>query len=212
MIIKDLNKPTTYDCGKKDGRVIVRCDDCGDQREAFKSWARRPKNYKHLCHKCAVKYTKNEHCKGRVPANAKVHCIVDCEQCGTRCKTTKTKKQLLTRPRSFCGNACLMQWRHENTTKSRGVGHSSYKDGSTKTDRAERYGYGFTKKIKREIKIRDGYNCQLCNENLSGEMSYMLDVHHIDLNKLNNDPSNLICYCKKCHTTLHWDISRAQKE
>lgn len=31
-----------------------------------------------------------------------------------------------------------------------------------------------------------------------------LDVHHIDRNPANNDPSNLVTLCASCHLKLHW--------
>lgn len=40
--------------------------------------------------------------------------------------------------------------------------------------------------------------CELCGE--PG-----VEVHHKDLNFLNNTPSNLICLCKKCHAKAHSD-------
>jgi hypothetical protein len=61
------------------------------------------------------------------------------------------------------------------------------------------YGGGFTKELKNYIKNRDDYTCQLCNKDLLNDR---IDVHHIDFDKLNNEPENLICLCVKCHSKV----------
>lgn len=42
------------------------------------------------------------------------------------------------------------------------------------------------------------------------------DVHHIDRDSMNNDPNNLQCLCRSCHTThhnltTHWRTERIAK-
>jgi hypothetical protein len=58
------------------------------------------------------------------------------------------------------------------------------------------YAIEWTPWLREEIKIRDNYTCQ--NPNCTNEFP-VLDVHHIDYKKDNNDPSNLITLCKRCH-------------
>lgn len=43
------------------------------------------------------------------------------------------------------------------------------------------------------VRKRDNYICQLCGK-------YGNAVHHIDYNKLNCNPNNLITLCRSCHT------------
>jgi len=50
--------------------------------------------------------------------------------------------------------------------------------------------------LKESIRERDKYTCQICGIN---KVSYSLSVHHIDYNKENLCPDNLISLCKKCH-------------
>lgn len=59
----------------------------------------------------------------------------------------------------------------------------------------EEYGKRFTKKLKEKIRNRDNNTCQICN----GKSKIKLDVHHIDYNKKNNNPKNLISLCHRCH-------------
>lgn len=62
----------------------------------------------------------------------------------------------------------------------------------------ESYGKEFNRKLKKDIRQRDNYLCQLCfkhNDNLIKELA----IHHIDYDKTNNIPSNLVSLCNKCH-------------
>ena len=57
----------------------------------------------------------------------------------------------------------------------------------------EPYGFEFNEELKKLIRKRDNSKCQICGK-------YGKDVHHIDYNKKNNDPKNLITLCHKCHS------------
>ena len=69
-----------------------------------------------------------------------------------------------------------------NNSKNRGITHGSYTTGIT----------AYRKFIKTN-------KCSKCDSKIN------LLVHHIDNNRLNNIPSNLICLCKKCHQKIHWN-------
>ena len=54
------------------------------------------------------------------------------------------------------------------------------------------------------IKERDKHTCQfgeLCKGQIVDDNE--LVVHHLDFNDKNNDPSNLITLCRKCHSSFH---------
>lgn len=57
-------------------------------------------------------------------------------------------------------------------------------------------------KIREEIRERDNHICQECKwtEEQLGEA---LSVHHIDFNKQNNNPNNLISLCRSCHAKTY---------
>ena len=58
------------------------------------------------------------------------------------------------------------------------------------------YALDWTETLKRSIRERDHYICQLCEE-LQSDRAF--DVHHIDYNKNNSNSDNLITLCHKCH-------------
>lgn len=58
------------------------------------------------------------------------------------------------------------------------------------------------KAIARQIRDRDAWTCQDCDERRS-HWGHALHVHHIDEDKLNNDPRNLVSLCAGCHRNRH---------
>lgn len=73
----------------------------------------------------------------------------------------------------------------------------------------EKYSREFNNKLKDMIRRRDGFKCRICGCP-QDECEESLIVHHIDLNKKNNLPSNLVSLCRRCHIVLHWKIRRGQ--
>lgn len=62
--------------------------------------------------------------------------------------------------------------------------------------------------LKRSIRERDGYLCQFCGKSQIEEvenLSRKLSVHHIDYNKYNCSPDNLITLCNSCHVKTNTD-------
>jgi len=62
----------------------------------------------------------------------------------------------------------------------------------------EPYPIEFTERLKKEIRKRDKYSCQLCSIKQS-EIKKSLCIHHIDYNKNNLNFNNLISLCLSCH-------------
>jgi len=58
------------------------------------------------------------------------------------------------------------------------------------------YSLDWSLTLKRSIRERDNYTCQICSS-LQSEVAY--SVHHIDYDKKNCNPNNLITLCVKCH-------------
>ncbi len=63
----------------------------------------------------------------------------------------------------------------------------------------EPYSINWTKTLKRSIRERDHYTCQVC------EKEPAVYCHHIDYNKLNCNPNNLITLCHSCHSKTNFN-------
>ena len=64
------------------------------------------------------------------------------------------------------------------------------------------YSINWTRSLKRDIRERDNYTCQLCGK-LQEDRAF--DIHHIDENKQNCNPNNLITLCHSCHSQVNAD-------
>lgn len=64
----------------------------------------------------------------------------------------------------------------------------------------EPYSVDWTNTLKRAIRERDHYTCRVCIIQLD-----ILYVHHIDYNKKNCDPKNLVALCNSCHTKTNFN-------
>lgn len=60
----------------------------------------------------------------------------------------------------------------------------------------EPYGMDFDRELKSLIRKRDKYTCRLCNVK---QINKKFHIHHIDYDKRNNNPDNLITLCNSCH-------------
>ncbi len=86
--------------------------------------------------------------------------------------------------------------REANTGKFRGENGPNWQGGIDSLP----YGIEWTPWLRKEIKDRDSGQCQ--NPKCDGPLT-PFEVHHIDYDKQNNDPSNLITLCKRCHGKTH---------
>jgi len=126
------------------------------------------------------------------------------------------------RTQGFFGKKRPKQWRDEHSKRMKGntngfkKGHKinlgrkrpdligknnpSWKDGVS----LELYGTDWTDDLKESIRKRDNYTCQECGTH-QDELSIKLDIHHIDYDKDNLNPINLISLCRKCHVKTNFN-------
>ena len=89
----------------------------------------------------------------------------------------------------------LKDYRPINSINWKGKNHPHWLGGKS----FEEYTIDWTKTLKRSIKERDHYICYLCK----GQED--LIVHHIDYDKKNCNPENLITLCNSCHTKTNYN-------
>lgn len=70
-----------------------------------------------------------------------------------------------------------------------------------------KYPIEFTPQLREEIRERDNRKCQRCYIP-EAECRRLLDVHHIDGNKNNNNPENLISLCDSCHALVELELGK----
>jgi len=77
-----------------------------------------------------------------------------------------------------------------------GAGNPGYIDGRCSDN--DPYPVDFNGRLKELIRDRDGRRCRLCTKS-EEENGRKLPVHHINYDKENLDPHNLISLCSSCH-------------
>jgi HNH endonuclease len=133
--------------------------------------------------------------KGFIPWNVgkryfsskpKKRIIKICQNCGKEFKIENWRLKESKRGR-FCSIPC-------NNIFHRGKNHFNWQGGTS----FEPYTIDWTETLKRSIRERDKYICRLCNQ-------YGKIVHHIDYDKQNCNPTNLVTLCRNCHTKTNFD-------
>lgn len=150
----------------------------------------------------ALKKAKSIYCSKQCQGKAKQKdngSIVKCFNCGKR--LNRSNSRLDNSQKQFCSPEC--QHAVLKPPLMIGENHPAWVGGYDKK------GYPrdqWTETLKLSIRQRDGFKCRVCGvPELECETN--LDVHHIDYNKQNNDPQNLIALCHSCHskTNIHRD-------
>ena len=133
------------------------------------------------------------HKKGNIPWNkgnkinieqSKGYSIKRCKHCKKRFGVLWKKNQ------EFCSNSCA----NIGNLNSQWMGGISF----------EPYLPEFNNQLKEQIRKRDDYTCQECNHTQE-QLGYKVPIHHIDYNKKNNNPDNLISLCRGCHAQTNFD-------
>lgn len=130
-------------------------------------------------------------------------CMIQARAAARRARYSKSK----TCP--ICGQVFT---RHDNETPSsfetrRACGQEcgialSLRTRSESTIQWSPYPPVFNKALKERIRARDNHRCQLCGSK-GGRRK--LAVHHINYNKQDCTPGNLIALCQSCHSKTNFD-------
>lgn len=171
--IKRRGKPVYHE---KKSFVAVTCTNCKSVRDVHPREVRRLKQ-PYYCRECFSLATRDQ----------KV--IIRCHDCGEE-KRFKRSDHRVDRDRPYYCIKCRYKWQRSPS----GPDHHAWLGGISFAP----YPIGWIEKLKEAIRLRDNHTCQLCGSE-QREMKYKLDVHHIDYNKENLDPKNLISLCRSCH-------------
>lgn len=162
-------------------RILMACDNCHKpiERTPYKA---NVVNH-HFCNqKCEGEYSRKTG-KRRGKNNGHYNTItVPCAGCGT--EVSKAVSLIKRRnSRVYCPN-CIPITRQ---------GRKGFYVGYPKE---------FNPTLRHQIRKRDNFTCQNCGKHQDNTGT--LHVHHIDYNKFNNDPLNLIALCVTCHGQTNW--------
>jgi len=102
--------------------------------------------------------------------------------------------------------------RIKQSRKGKGLGKNLNKSRETTGDKNPNWRGGLTFEIyprdwnddlKDSVRKRDNFICQECGIH-QDELDYKLDCHHIDYDKKNCNPNNLISLCRYCHIKTNY--------
>ena len=82
----------------------------------------------------------------------------------------------------------------------KGENHPAWKGGKT----FESYSIEWNKEFKEQVRIKYNYICQECGVKQK-DNDEKLAIHHINYDKKNNEITNLIPLCRKCHGKTIWN-------
>lgn len=186
----------------KNYRIV--CSECNKER--FVTYAQhrnivRSKNK--LCRSCVMKGNNWGFKKGQSAWNKKYFNFI-CEICKKEFSIRNGKKH------RFCSKDCDNEARRIGLINGgqflKGELHPNWVNG--KSDHP--YPKTFNQLLKEKIRKRDNYQCQNKECNMTEEehlivYGKVLDIHHIDYNKDNINPDNLISLCKQCNARANFN-------
>lgn len=114
--------------------------------------------------------------------------IIICKYCGKEFEVVECRKDRA----KYCSFSCNAR---DNLL---GEKHWNWQGGKS----FDEYSVDWTETLKRSIRERDRYICQLCSKQ-QGDRAF--NVHHIDYDKKNCNPYNLITLCHRCHSKTNYD-------
>lgn len=184
---KELNSGKTY-CSrscywKKSPKKNVKCKQCGKDFLTYPSWQKNGQGF--LCSKnCKHKWISEQYNGENSKAGFKNASIkINCKECGK--EFTEFKSRIKDGRGVFCSKNCYNNWFVKNCSGEKSV---NWKGGISFLP----YSLDWTDTLKKSIRERDKYVCRIC-------LGSGYPVHHIDYDKQNCNPDNLITLCESCH-------------
>lgn len=104
----------------------------------------------------------------------------------------------------FCSKECSNKGKIYKSIFQGGDKHPAWIDGQA----GNGYPHEFSPALKRQIRLRDNYTCQLCGMTEAEhkkKFNRVLAVNHIDFDKTNCAIENLNTLCTGCNTKVNWN-------
>jgi 5-methylcytosine-specific restriction endonuclease McrA len=203
------------------GEKVSKCDNCGKLINIKKFEV--PLYDKHFCNKeCHAEYQKtltgkknNFYGKNHKPESIKRSWENRKHIWASKEFKEKQSNHLLARwqndeelrkiVRKTQSNRFLKKWQDDEYRKSMtGENSVAWQGGLSRLP----YPIGFRNSLKKLIRKRDNYTCQVCGTTENGRR---LSVHHIDYDKDNLAPENLVSCCHSCHSKTNFDREHWEK-
>ncbi len=196
----------------KDGRTLVQkyCNDCPKliTRNAIK--CRSCANRKASTGRKTSDETKRKISESEKGKKISKETRKKISESGKGRKHSKETRRLMSQNRKkeknhFFNKTHTKKWKKEQSLRKGGSG-IPYEN--------TEYGSEFNNELKEKIRKRDNYTCQNCNTIEEEHLivcNRVLEVHHIDYNKKNNNMNNLITLCKKCHVKTNFNRNYWEK-
>lgn len=197
--LKDTIKKNGGHKGEKNPRwrggiskIKATCDYCGKEH-LFRTCNFKNSN-NHFCSiKCRSKYL-SKYSVGKANPNFK-SMEIECDNCGKIiyvCPSQNKRNKY-----NFCSKFCDNE--HRKKSKRFALENNPQWLGGLSFFP---YPLKWSNQLRESIRQRDGYTCRICGYIWKKE-DRKLSVHHIDYNKNNLNPENLITLCTSCHSKTH---------
>jgi hypothetical protein len=138
-------------------------------------------------------------------------------RCGSCCKKGNKNNKFID-GRKTTTHFCIEQdcnneisynnWRIGNKRcikcSNQGEYNSNWQNGISKLP----YAFDFTPELRESIRTRDNFECQNCGMTEEEHLivrGTVLDIHHIDYDKMNSKENNLITTCNSCNTRANYN-------
>ena len=130
-----------------------------------------------------------------------------------RCRAARVGKHLTAETRAKIGAAARgrqgpwfgkhfsVEHRAKLSATRQGARNNNWRGGTSFVP----YVSDWTATLRRSIRERDHYVCRLCG---AQQTDRAFDVHHVDYDKTNCDPVNLVTLCSRCHSMTNGNRQR----
>ena len=135
--------------------------------------------------KCLICGKEFETVESRIKSGKGKYCSRKCFDKSSRSKKTKLKMSLAKKGKRISPKTEFKR----GDPRLCGKNNPNWNGGTS----FEPYSVDWTKSLRKSIRERDRYTCQVCGEEPA------VYVHHIDYDKKNCNPTNLVTLCASCH-------------